>query len=72
MPGQRFPSPEDAFEAFRNHAWGYLSRSGKTNTNDGRTSKHSEYCYAKKCQTFLRKCQVPPGNIRNMVAPKCM
>ena len=25
-----------------------LNRSGKTNTNDGRTSKYSEYRYAKK------------------------
>ena len=28
------------------------------NTNNGRTSKHSEYDYAKKCQTFLCKCQI--------------
>ena len=44
-----------------------LKRSGKTNINYGRTSKHSEYPYAKKCQTFLRKCQICPGNTRNML-----
>ena len=33
----------------------------KTNINDGRTSKHFEYCYAKKCQTFLWKCQISAG-----------
>ena len=34
----------------------------KTNTNDGRTSKHCEYRYAKKW-----KCQISPGNTRNIV-----
>ena len=29
--------------------WRYLNRSAKTNTNADRTSKHSEYRYAKKC-----------------------
>ena len=49
MRGQRFSSLEDTVGVF----WRCLNRSGKTNTNDGRTSKHSEYDYAKKCQTFL-------------------
>ena len=33
------------------------------NTNDGRTSKHSEYDYAKKCQTFLWKWQLSTGSL---------
>ena len=44
-----------------------LNRSGKTNTKDGRTSKHSEYGYASKCQAFLWKCQFSHGNTRNML-----
>ena len=35
--------------------WRCFNRSGKTNTNDCRTSKHSEYDNAKNCQTFLWK-----------------
>ena len=50
--------------------WRCLNRSGKTNINDGRTSKYSEYCYAKKCQTFLGKCQISAGNTRNMLGQK--
>ena len=52
--------------------WRCLNRSGKTNANDGRTSKHSEYDYAKECQTFLWKCQISPGNTRNMLGQKAM
>ena len=33
--------------------WRCLNRSGKTDTNYGRASKHSEWDYAKKCQIFL-------------------
>ena len=40
------------------------------NTNDGRTSKHSEYRYAKKLQTFQWKCQIASGNTRNMPGQK--
>ena len=36
------------------------------NTNDGRTSKHFEYDYANKCQTFLWNCQISPGTSRNI------
>ena len=64
MRSQRFSSPEDTFEAFK--IWGCLNRSGKTHTNDGRTLKHSEYCYAKKWQNFQCKCQIASGNTRNM------
>ena len=39
----------------------------ENNTNDGRTSKHSEYDYTEKCQTFLWKCQISPGNTRNII-----
>ena len=42
------------------------------NTNNVPTSKHSEYDYAQKCQTFLWKCQILPGNTRNMLGQKCM
>ena len=50
--------------------WRCLNRSSKTNTNDGRTLKHSEYHYA-KCQPVLWKCQmsyanVRPGNTKNL------
>ena len=38
--------------------WSCLNRSGKMNTNYGRTSKHSEYGYAKKGQTFQWKSQI--------------
>ena len=55
MHGQRFSSPEDT-ERSITMLLRCLNRSGKTNTNDVRTSKHSEYDYAKKCQTFLWKC----------------
>ena len=41
--------------------WRCLNRSGKTNTNDSRTSKHSEYRYAKKWQTVQWKCQIASG-----------
>ena len=47
-----------------------LNRSGKTNTNDDRTSKHYEYDYAKKCQTLLWKCQISPGYTRNNARPE--
>ena len=42
----------------------------KTNTHDGRTSKHTEYRYVKKCQTFQWKCQIASGNTRNMSGQK--
>ena len=32
------------------------------NTNDGRTSKRSDYEYAKKCQSFQGKCEIVHGN----------
>ena len=51
--------------------WRSLNRK-KTNTNHGRNSKHSEYSYAKKCQTFLWKCQISNSNTRNMLGQKCM
>ena len=51
--------------------WGCLNRSGKTNTKNGRTSKHSECRYAKKCQTFPWKCQISSGNTRNMLVNLC-
>ena len=35
-------------------------------TNDGRTSKRSEYDYAKECQNFQWKCQIASGNTRNV------
>ena len=50
--------------------WRCLNRSRKANTNDGRTSKHSEQHYAKKCKTSLWKCQIPPGNTRHMLGQK--
>ena len=53
MRGQRFSSPEDTVGVFKNHFCRCLNRSEKTNTNDGRTSKHADYGYAKKCQTFV-------------------
>ena len=53
MCGQRFSLAKDTVAVFNtNMFWRCLNRSGKVNTNDGRTSKPSEYCYAKKCQTF--------------------
>ena len=52
--------------------WRCLNRSGKTNTNDDRTSKHSEHCYAEQCQTFLWQCQILDGNTRNMLGQKFM
>ena len=38
------------------------------NTNDGRTSKHSEYDYAKKWQTFQWKCQIAADNTKKCQA----
>ena len=65
LRGQRFSSPEDTVGAFKNHIPEMSeNRRGKTNTNIGRTSKHFEYDYAKKCQTFLWNCQIVPGNTR--------
>ena len=40
--------------------------------NDARTSKHSEYDYARNCQTFLWKYQISAGNTSNMLGQKCM
>ena len=56
MCGQRFSLPEDAVEAFKSHVL-KLSKSElkKTNTNDGRASKHSEYDYVKKMSNFAMK-----------------
>ena len=42
--------------------WRCLKRSGKTHRNNGRSSKHSEYRYAQKYQTFLWKCRISLGN----------
>ena len=42
MRGQRFSSPEDTVGGSKTMFWRCLNRSGETNTNDGRTSKHSE------------------------------
>ena len=39
---------------------------------DGRTSKHAEYNYATKCQTFAWKCQISLDNTRNMLGQKFM
>ena len=72
MRSQRFMSPEDAIEVFKNHILKVSQSEWKTNTNDGRTAKHSEYGYANKCQTFPWKCQISPGNTRNMLGPKCI
>ena len=47
-----------------------IIRSGKENTNDGRTSKHSECRYATKWQTFQWKCQLASGNSTNMTGQK--
>ena len=41
-----------------------------SNTNDVRTSKHSEYDYARKCQTLLWKCRTSAGNTGNMLGQK--
>ena len=71
MRGQRFSSPEDAVEAFKNLVLAF-DQSEETNTNDDRTSKHSEQRYAKKCQAFLWKCQISAGNTKNMPGQKFM
>ena len=46
MRGQRFSPPEVTVEVFKNHALAMSQSKWKTNTNDGRTSKNSEYRYA--------------------------
>ena len=38
----------------------------RKNTNDGRTSKYSEYRYANKWQDFQWKCQIASGSTRNI------
>ena len=40
MRDQRFSSPEDTVGVFRNHVLELSQTEWKTNTNDGRTSKH--------------------------------
>ena len=57
MRGQRLSSQEHIVELLKTMFWRCLNQCGKTNTNDARTSKHSEYSYDKKCQTFQWKCQ---------------
>ena len=39
-------------------------------TVNNKKSKRSEYGYAKKCHTFQWKCQITPGNTRNMPGQK--
>ena len=67
MHGQRFSSPEDIIGVFKTHVLEVSQSEWKTNTNDGRASKHTEYRYAKKCQTSLWKCQISAGSTRNML-----
>ena len=72
MRGQRFSSPEDTVEVFKNYVLEMSQSEWKPYPNYGRTSKHSEYRYTKKFQTFLWKCQSSPGNTRYMQGQKFM